>query len=118
MKREITSHPLVRQFLQAHEEITDEQIERNLNKLYEYITQSHQCDRCTNVETCKNMLQGYSQILEYKNEEIYILYEKCRNLLDEEVKTVKSDSIISVYISIESIDAYITLVTVVHDHMN
>jgi len=118
MKREITSHPLVRQFLQAHEEITDEQIERNLNKLYEYITQSHQCDRCTNVETCKNMLQGYSPILEYKNEEIHISYEKCRNRLAEEAQTEQSDLIRSVHMPKEILEARIDDVHVDQNRTN
>ncbi|MEJ8777571.1 primosomal protein DnaI [Pseudogracilibacillus sp. ICA-222130] len=118
MKREITSHPLVRSFLQAHEEITDEQIDRNLNKLYEYITQSHQCDRCTSVETCKNMLQGYSPILEYKNEEIHISYEKCRNRLAEEAQTEQSDLIKSVHIPKEILEARIDKVHVDQERTN
>ena len=40
-------------------EITNDLIEKNLMKLYEFGNQSIQCDSCQSLESCKNLMQGY-----------------------------------------------------------
>ncbi|HLR43503.1 MAG TPA: primosomal protein DnaI [Pseudogracilibacillus sp.] len=97
MKQEILSHPHVKEFLQAHPELTAAQIDKRLNKLYEYITQSHQCDKCASFDQCVNMLQGYSPKLQYVQGDIHITYEKCHRRLQYEARTEESDLVRSVY---------------------
>lgn len=97
LKQEILSNPSVKAFLQAHPEITDALIDKRLNKLYEYISQSHQCDKCSRFEQCVNMLQGYSPKLHYMQEDIHIMYEKCPRRLQYEARTEESDLVRSVY---------------------
>lgn len=107
MKKEILSHPEIVAFLNEHPQITDVEIEKRLNKLYEYITQSVQCDRCKNYQSCKNILQGYSPILQYVNDEIHLAYEKCQNHLQFE-KVEKSQKLIqSIYMPREILNARI-----------
>lgn len=107
MKREILSHPEIVAFLEMHPQITDEEINKRLNKLYEYMTQSIQCDRCKNYDNCKNMLQGYSPILQYVNEEIHIAYEKCQNHLRYEKVEQSQQLIKSIYVPKEILNARI-----------
>lgn len=85
MKADILNHPDVRVFLQEHPEITAEEIDKRLNRLYEYTSQSIQCTDCRNYGACKNMVKGYSPLLSVVQDEIHISYEKCKNhLLDEQ----------------------------------
>lgn len=79
IKKETLAHPRIKRFLQQHPDITNDQIERQLNKLYEYTTQSIRCEHCQNYESCQNIIQGYYPILSYVNNEIHVAYEKCPN---------------------------------------
>lgn len=105
MKKEILNHPEIRLFLEKHPQISDQEITKRLNKLYEYITQSIQCERCTSYNACKNMLQGYSPILQYVNNEIHLSYEKCTNHLRFEKMEQKQKLIQSVYMPKEILQA-------------
>lgn len=95
MRRELLEDPEIKEFLSLHPELTQEEINKSLIKLYEYKTQSKQCDQCGSFAECKNMIQGYSPILHVKNNEIHISYEKCHSRLmhekeQEQQKLVRS----------------------------
>lgn len=79
MKQDILSNPRIQHFLEHHPEITDAHIEKRLNKLYEYTTQSIRCEQCTNYESCQNIVQGYYPVLSFVNNDIHVAYEKCPN---------------------------------------
>lgn len=105
MKREILAHPAIKQFLEQHPDITEEQIDRRLNKLYEYTTQSIRCDNCRNYESCQNIIQGYYPTLSYVNQDIHVSYEKCPNhdIYDQQKK--QDDLIQSIYVPKEILHA-------------
>lgn len=105
MKREILQHPKIVHFLEKHPEITDKDIDKRLNKLYEYATQSVQCDRCSSFDSCKNIVKGYSPILQYINGEIHISYEKCQNHIQYEKMAEKQSLIQSIYMPKEILHA-------------
>lgn len=105
MKREILEHPEVKKFLEKHPEITEVEINKRLNKLYEYTTQSIRCDRCENYDSCKNIVKGYSPILQFVHGEIHLSYEKCNNHLLEEKRQEKQNLIKSLYIPKEILQA-------------
>src|SRR5699024_12350907 len=77
IKRKVLDDPEIKEFLQSHPELGEEKIEKNLIKLYEYKTQSKQCERCSSLGTSRNILQGYSPVLSEKNNYIYLAHEKC-----------------------------------------
>lgn len=77
MKQDILSNPRIQHFLQQHPEITDEHIEKRLNKLHEYTSQSIRCEQCENYNACKNIVQGYYPVLSFVNNDIHVAYEKC-----------------------------------------
>ena len=105
MKKEILAHPEIKKFLQNHPEITEVEINKRLNKLYEYTTQSIQCDRCENYDSCINIVKGYSPILQFVHGEIHLSYEKCKNHLIEEKREQKENLIKSLYIPKEILQA-------------
>lgn len=105
MKQDILNNRDIIAFLEAHPEITDQHIERRLNKLYEYITQSKQCDKCSSLAACPNVLQGYSPILQFENNEIRIAYEKCHTNIEESKKQQAEKLIGSLYMPKEILHA-------------
>src|SRR5690625_522349 len=107
MKKEILSHPEISAFLNKYPQITDHEIDKHLNKLYEYTTQSVQCDRCRDFTSCQNILPGYSPLLQYVNDDIHLAYEKCHNHLQHE-KVAQSQRLIqSIYMPREILQARI-----------
>jgi len=92
-KREILEHPAIVSFLDKHPEITEATIEKRLNRLYEFMSQSHQCERCNNLQSCPNLVQGRTPVLQSVNDDIHLSYVKCPKLLAYE-KAVKHDRLI------------------------
>ena len=77
MRIEILEHPLIVQFLNEHPQIPEKTIEKRLNRLYEYMTQSINCANCSDLHSCINLVQGYTPKLLYVNEDIHLTYDKC-----------------------------------------
>lgn len=46
----VLNDPEIKEFLSLHPELTKQEINKNLIKLYEYKTQSKQCENCTCLE--------------------------------------------------------------------
>lgn len=104
-RNEVLNDPEIREFLVSYPELTNEEINKSLIKLYEYKSQSKQCAECSSFATCKNMLQGYSPVLFVENNEIRITYEKCpsRTMHEKEQKQQKLTQ--SLYIPKEILEA-------------
>lgn len=105
MRQDILAHPHIKQFLEQHPEITNQEIEKRLNKLYEYTTQSIRCHTCKNYESCHNIVQGYFPTLSYVNDEIHISYEKCPNHEIYEQRTAENNLVQSVHMPKEILHA-------------
>lgn len=105
MKREVFEDDRVKEFLNKHPQISETTIEKRLNRLYEFITQSIQCDKCENYHSCSNLLQGYTPKLEYVNEDIHISYEKCPKQLQFEQVVEKQRLVKSLYMPKEILQA-------------
>lgn len=113
IKQEVLNDPEIKEFLSHHPNLPEKEIEKNLIKLYEYKTQSKQCDQCESFETCRNMLQGYSPVLHVEDNEIHLSYEKCHLRLDYEKKKHQQQLIKSLYMPKEILNA--TIDTIDHD---
>lgn len=105
MKQEILTEPTIVAFLNAHPEITDDHVERRLNKLYEYVSQSIQCNKCANLENCCNILAGHSPVLVFLNGEIQVTYEKCKNSLATQQMAYQQRLVQSLYVPREILGA-------------
>src|SRR5699024_12402049 len=91
--------------LEKHPEITDEESDKRINKLYKYTTQSVHCSNCSSFENCINILQGYSPILRFENGEIHVAYEKCKNRIKYESMEQEQKLIQSLYMPKEIMNA-------------
>lgn len=105
MRQDILAHPHIKLFLEQHPEITDGEIEKRLNKLYEYTTQSIRCHQCENYQTCNNIVQGFFPTLSYVNNEIHLSYEKCPNHEIYEKRAAEDNLIQSVHMPKEILHA-------------
>lgn len=90
MRVEIMEDDGVRQFLSDNaSEINQATIDQSLVKLYEYITASHSCDKCENLESCRNIMNGFEPKLVIKRGLIEVDYMKCpTRLIDEDQRNV------------------------------
>src|SRR5699024_11700220 len=92
MKAIILSHPVISEFLETQRETDEKEVDKRLNRLNEYLTQSIRCSDCKNDHACNNMLKGYSPILQVVQGEIHLAYEKCPNHLRSEEHTSELQS--------------------------
>lgn len=113
IKSEILNDSEIKEFLSNYPQLPQKEIEKNLIKLYEYKTQSKQCDRCSSLNDCKNMLPGYSPVLHVDNNEIHLSYEKCHTLIAYEKQRKQEKLIRSLYMPKEILEA--TIDDVKHD---
>lgn len=107
IRKEVTEDPEIKEFLSLHPELTGSDVDKNLIRLYEYKTQSKQCNKCASIGGCVNMLKGYSPILRVSNNEIYISYEKCHLHIQDEKQKEQQRLVQSLYMPKEILSASI-----------
>jgi primosomal protein DnaI len=86
MKHEIYNDRHIQMFISQNQDIvTSEMIEKNLVKLYEYISQSKECEKCADLGSCVNMMKGYQPELVINRQSIDLEYHRCpRKVLNDE----------------------------------
>lgn len=105
MQQAILQDQDVKAFLDAHPEIDENVINRRLSVLHEYRQQSINCDKCQSVETCCNVVKGYSPNLKWENDDIHIVYDRCRLKRQDEERKEKQKMIKSLYMPQEILEA-------------
>lgn len=110
IKQEVLQDQEIKEFLSLHPQLTKAEIEKNLIKLYEYKTQSKQCDKCSSLGSCQNMLQGYSPILHVDGSEIHLSYEKCHTRITYEKEKKQQKLIQSLYMPKEILYASVSAI--------
>lgn len=87
LKRNVTSHKRVREFLKTHPELSENAVDRGVSKLFEFVRQSFDCDRCAALDACPNVMKGYYPRLFVSRGQIEIRYERCRmKRKDDEIR--------------------------------
>lgn len=105
IKNEVLNDPQIKEFLSKHPQLTQTEINKNLIKLYEYKSQSKQCDQCSSYGTCNNMVPGYSPVLHVENNEIRLTYEKCHSRIMYEKEQEQQKLIHSLHVPKEILEA-------------
>ncbi|MDC3415732.1 primosomal protein DnaI [Aquibacillus salsiterrae] len=77
IRRETVSDKYVKAILDNHPEFTEQDIDKNLMKLYEFKSQSKKCENCPSLEGCINILKGYSPYIEISGKDVHLTYEQC-----------------------------------------
>lgn len=99
MRKGILNHPEIKAFLIQHEdELTQEMIEKNLSKLYEYSNQSKECQKCSSLDGCINLMKGYHPHLIISGGSIEVHYDKCPSKVMDDEKRKNEKLIRSLYV--------------------
>lgn len=78
LKKQVLNNQEVQAFITKHaSEIEDGMIDRSLVKLFEFINQSKNCEKCPSLSECKNILEGYHPRLVIQGRIIDLQYDKC-----------------------------------------
>lgn len=98
-KNEIMKNNEVQKFLLEHKgEITSTMVDNSLMKLYEFITQSKNCEKCSSLTQCVNMMQGYVPELVVNGNSIDITYRPCQRKIYEDERKKTEKLIQSIYV--------------------
>ncbi|WP_277585490.1 primosomal protein DnaI [Psychrobacillus antarcticus] len=92
MKKEVLENTRVQKFLEENaSEINKDIVDRSLSKLYEFISQSHDCVGCPTLGQCQNYMKGYEPKLVLDRNLIDNDFIRCkRGVIEDERKKVIS----------------------------
>lgn len=105
MRQAILQDPEIQQILKNNSQLTERDINKHLMKLYEYQSQSKKCQDCPALNECKNLVPGYSPLLQVSNHDIRITYEMCPRKAKAEAQSKKRSFISSLYMPKEVLEA-------------
>ncbi|WP_422122986.1 primosomal protein DnaI [Planococcus sp. X10-3] len=106
MRKEVLENPGVQKFLEDHaEDIDKSTVDRGMHKLYEYIDQSHDCNKCPSLDACINHLKGFEPNLVLERNTIGIAYTACKSKTAYDNKRRASSLIHSMYMPKEVMQA-------------
>lgn len=114
MRENILNNEDIKMFMKAHPDIDQVAIDKGLSKLHEYTKQSINCNQCDSLQTCCNVVQGYTPTLKWENEEIHLVYNKCKTKLQDETRQEKQKLVQSLYMPQEILAA--TVEKIEYDH--
>ncbi|WP_046174031.1 primosomal protein DnaI [Domibacillus indicus] len=106
MRNEILSDPSIRNFLEKNKnDLSEEIIQRNLVRLYEYKTQSKACDKCPSLSECVNIVKGFEPELLWRRGRVEIDYHRCSRKIMDDQKKENEKLIKSLYVPKNILDA-------------
>ncbi|WP_028392192.1 primosomal protein DnaI [Bacillus cihuensis] len=91
LKKEVLNDEQIRLFLNENSsQITEEMLDKSLMKLYEFTSQSKQCQKCPSLGECVNLLQGFHPKLVIRRNMIDLNYEDCpRKVMDDKKRKLE-----------------------------
>ncbi|SDZ54173.1 primosomal protein DnaI [Evansella caseinilytica] len=95
----------IRSYLAKHPYITERQVERGINELYQYKTQWDNCDACPGLSKCPNIVQGYQPRLTVYRGDFQLEYHMCTHKKKAEEQRRQAALIQSFYIPKEIMNA-------------
>ena len=105
-RQQVLQNPDVKAFLKQHQnEIDQVMIDKSMSKLYEYINQSKDCNKCESLGGCINFMKGYHPDLVLARNSIDVVYKPCpRKIMADEKK--KNEKLIkSLYVPRDILEA-------------
>ncbi|UOQ46184.1 primosomal protein DnaI [Halobacillus salinarum] len=104
-KEDVLKSEEILKLLEKHPSLTESDLEKNLIKLYEYQSQSKQCEKCPTREQCINILPGYAPRVEVHQSEIKLAYDKCPRQRKQEQEESQKSLVKSLYMPKEILEA-------------
>jgi primosomal protein DnaI len=104
MKKKILQSKDVQAIIKENN-LKPEQVERQLIKLYEFESQSKACEKCSSLESCCNLVQGYVPKVSVEDGNIRLAYEKCPRKLVHDEQVRKKSFVQSLYMPKDLLEA-------------
>ncbi|QTN00038.1 primosomal protein DnaI [Sediminibacillus dalangtanensis] len=108
LRSAIVNDSQVKQLLLNNPQLDSKDIDRNLMKLYEFISQSKNCADCPVREECKNILPGYTPYLQVDGKTVRLSYEKCYKKIQHDEQEKQKSLIQSLYMPKDILNATFT----------
>lgn len=105
MKTEVFQSEEIQKLVKEHPSLTEAVLEKQLIKLYEYQSQSKDCEKCPSREACINILPGYVPRAEVDGQEIKLTYDKCRRQRNQETQQKQRSLVKSLHMPREILEA-------------
>ncbi|MDP4085355.1 MAG: primosomal protein DnaI [Bacillota bacterium] len=106
MRKTVLEHPDIKAFLEENQAvITEDMIEKSMAKLFEYSTQTRDCNQCPSLEECMNIMKGYQPKLVLTRNSIDVQYEPCQRKIINDEKKKNERLIKSLYVPSEILHA-------------
>ncbi|MDQ0255064.1 primosomal protein DnaI [Evansella vedderi] len=97
LSKDILANPRIQRFIGEYS-ITNEQVQRGLNDLFQYKKQWENCDNCPGLQACPNLMKGYQPRLSLYRQDIHLEYQKCSLKRKEDDRKKQASLIKSLYI--------------------
>jgi primosomal protein DnaI len=81
LKDDVFSDKWVKEFIAAHPDLPESELDRNISRLFEYRNERRNCHICTSLQACPNMMKGYQPELYLERQQIQIRYNLCQKKL-------------------------------------
>ena len=105
MSKEVLKDQIIQAFLSDHPEVTDEQIERGMNELYQYKNQLKNCHNCPGLNACPNLIKGHEPKLSLYRNDFRLGYQPCILKKKDDERKRQASLVTSLYIPKEMTEA-------------
>jgi len=97
-------HPELQEFFNTYH-ISKETVLTAFNQLYQYIEEKKNCEQCTGIEQCPNLLKGHYTVLTYQHEQFQTSLKKCGKLTKKEEEEYHKRLFKSLYVPTDILNA-------------
>lgn len=88
-KQEVLADETVQAFIKK-QQLGEKEVTRAMVKLYEYVSQSHRCEKCPSLDGCINVMEGFEPELVMRYQAVELDYKRCpRKVRDDEMKHLR-----------------------------
>ncbi|RWZ59813.1 primosomal protein DnaI [Halobacillus fulvus] len=105
MRQEVVQSQEIQDLMKNNPALTEDALDKQLIKLYEYQSQSKDCEKCPSREECINILPGYTPRLEVEGQEVKLAYDKCRRQRNKEQQDQQKSLVKSLHMPREILEA-------------
>ncbi|GKV54566.1 primosomal protein DnaI [Sporosarcina sp. NCCP-2222] len=117
LRNEVLENTEVQRFLEEHSQYIDKAVvDKSIGKLYEFVTSSHKCESCPNLEGCINVMKGYEPKLILTANYIDLDYVICPNKQIDDERRKVSKMIESMHMPKDVMEARLQDVDLTHDN--
>ncbi|MDG5786959.1 primosomal protein DnaI [Evansella sp. AB-P1] len=105
MTSKILQDPRIQSILSSFPEVSENQVTRGMNELFQYKSQWENCDQCPGLDACPNLIQGYQPEITIYQNDFQLEYQICSLKRKVDERNKHASLIKSLYIPKELTEA-------------